>query len=420
MFDHVGVAVGDFPASERFYRTLLSALGAQPSYTGADMIGWEDFWIGPSDARHPVICGLHVGFRAPSRAAVDAFWQAGVDAGHRAAGPPGPRTADRSDHYGAFLLDPDGNHVEAVHTGREPHVPDGHIDHLWLRVRDPAASSRFYGAIAPHTGLRTGVQEPGHVQLLGGDFSLSLVSDGRPLTPPAHIAFSAADNATVDAFHASALAAGYADHGGPGERDYHPVTTPPSFSIPTDTTSSRSITTAEQRTASRRPGPPAHGDDLKHEQTVPDGGPVGRVALTETVPERGGPRRIGGDRQEVRPHPPQPRPVDRVPVVDQQRRARVAGEVALPLERSWPLGLDLIDGHGEVAVPVDGVDTRHRVHAPGRVHGGEDTVIVGEQPGPGLGGGEPHPTPTAPETLSVSNTARILAADRPSRPHQRP
>src|ERR1700735_876379 len=144
MFDHVGLSVTDFTASEHFYRTVLSALGAEPSYTASDMVGWEDWWIGQADDQHPVARGLHVGFRAPSREAVDAFWQAGIEAGYRDDGGPGPRPIYRPDYYGAFLLDPDGTSAEAVHTDREGSVPDGSVDHLWMRVRDPAVSKRFY------------------------------------------------------------------------------------------------------------------------------------------------------------------------------------------------------------------------------------------------------------------------------------
>ena len=57
-------------------------------------------------ASTPVTRGLHIGFRAPSRAAVDAFWQAGIDAGYRDDGAPGPRTVYGPDYYGGFLLDP--------------------------------------------------------------------------------------------------------------------------------------------------------------------------------------------------------------------------------------------------------------------------------------------------------------------------
>ena len=223
MFDHVGVAVSDLAASERFYRTVLSALGVEPTHADAELVEWEDFAIGPTDREHPVTRGLHVGFRAPDSAGVDAFWQAGIDAGHRDDGAPGPRPQYGPTYYGGFLLDPDGNGVEAVHGGRSPSVPVGRVDHLWIRVRDPAASRRFYTTIAPHAGLRLGLDERDHVQFVGADYSFSLVADERPLTEHVHLAFGARDDATVRDFHSAALAAGYEDHGAPGERAvYHP------------------------------------------------------------------------------------------------------------------------------------------------------------------------------------------------------
>ena len=223
MFDHVGVAVSDLAASERFYRTVLSVLGLEPGPAGAALIQWDDWAIGPTDSEHPVTRGLHVGFRASDREQVDAFWQAGIDAGYRDDGAPGPRPQYSSSYYGAFLLDPDGNSVEAVHSEREDPVPVGRVDHLRIRVRDPEASRRFYTTIAPHAGLRLTHDEPGRVELSGPDHSLSLVRDARPLTRHVHIAFPARDDATVRAFHAAALAAGYENHGVPGERAvYHP------------------------------------------------------------------------------------------------------------------------------------------------------------------------------------------------------
>ena len=177
MFDHVAIAVADLAASERFYRTVLSVLGAEPSHADAELVEWADWDIVPTDREHPVTRGLHVGFRAPSRAAVDAFWQAGIDAGYRDDGAPGPRTVYGPDYYGGFLLDPDGNSAEAVHTEREDPVPDGRVDHLWIRVRDPAASKRFYTTIAPHAGLRIGVDEPDHIQVVGEDFSVTLIDE---------------------------------------------------------------------------------------------------------------------------------------------------------------------------------------------------------------------------------------------------
>ncbi|MGZ6637995.1 MAG: VOC family protein [Solirubrobacteraceae bacterium] len=102
-------------------------------------------------------------------------------------------------------------------------MPVGCIDHLWIRVRDPQASRHFYTTIAPHAGLRLVHDGPGRVQLSGTDYSFSLVRDERPLTEHVHLAFPASEDATVRAFHAAALAAGYEDHGAPGERAvYHP------------------------------------------------------------------------------------------------------------------------------------------------------------------------------------------------------
>src|SRR5205085_6218535 len=223
VFDHVAIAVSDPAASERFYRTLLSVLGIEPSQADAELVEWDDWDIGPTDPEHPVTRGLHIGFRARDHAQVDAFWQAGVDAGYRDDGAPGPRTQYGPTYYGAFLLDPDGNSVEAVLYDRENAVPVGSIDHLWFRVRDLQASRRFYTAIAPHAGLRLAHDEPGRVQLSGPDYSLSLVRDERPLTEHVHLAFPAREDATVRAFHAAALAAGYENHGAPGERAvYHP------------------------------------------------------------------------------------------------------------------------------------------------------------------------------------------------------
>jgi catechol 2,3-dioxygenase-like lactoylglutathione lyase family enzyme len=223
VFDHVGISVSDLAASERFYRTVLSVLGVEPSHADAELVEWDDWAIGPADREHPVTGGLHVGFRAPSREAVDAFWQAGIDADYRDDGAPGPRTVYGPSYYGAFLLDPDGNSAEAVHSERDDPVPNGRVDHLWIRVRDPAASKRFYTTIAPYAGLELGADEPSRVRLKGAGHSFSLIDDERPLTEHVHVAFAAQDDATVRAFHAAALAAGYADHGGPGERAvYHP------------------------------------------------------------------------------------------------------------------------------------------------------------------------------------------------------
>jgi catechol 2,3-dioxygenase-like lactoylglutathione lyase family enzyme len=217
VFDHVTIRVSDREASERFYTTVLGVLGLEPK-RGELYDEWADFSIAQADDEFPVSRNLHVAFFAPSTQLVDEFWRVGTQAGYRDDGAPGPRPQYGPDYYGGFLRDPDGNSVEAVNNDRARHG----IDHLWLRVADPQASKRFYETIAPHAGIRLGDDTPERVQFVGPDGTCSFVA-GSPLTEHVHLAFPATDDGTVDAFHRTALAAGYRDNGGPGERAvYHP------------------------------------------------------------------------------------------------------------------------------------------------------------------------------------------------------
>jgi predicted lactoylglutathione lyase len=170
----------------------------------------------------PATQGLHIGFAAASRALVDEFWRVGTGHGYRDAGRPGPRPQYHHDYYGAFLLDPDGNSAEAVHLGAERAGVEraGNIDHLWIRVADLEASRRFYELVAPHTGfvLHRSIQQLAAFAGESGSFS---VVQGTP-TKRVHMAFTAGDDETVDAFHRTATGAGYRDNGAPGERPvYH-------------------------------------------------------------------------------------------------------------------------------------------------------------------------------------------------------
>ena len=199
MFDHVTIRVSDLEASRRFYDTVLGTLGLVRA--GDE---WGDFSIAAGEAPTR---NLHVGFGAPDRETVDAFHRAGVEAGYTSDGL-GERPQYTPAYYGGFLLDPDGNSIEAVHHERA--VSD--IDHVWLRVADAAASVRFYATIAPYAGI---------VQDAGTHFTGLMLVEGEA-SENVHLAWPASDNATVDAFHAAALAAGYRDHGAPGERAiYH-------------------------------------------------------------------------------------------------------------------------------------------------------------------------------------------------------
>jgi catechol 2,3-dioxygenase-like lactoylglutathione lyase family enzyme len=152
VFDHVTIRVSDRASSERFYLRVLSELGIEPSAQSESFTEWKDFSLAPADSEHPATRHLHLGFVAPSREHVDAFWRAGVDAGYESDGEPGLRPEYADDYYGAFLLDPDGNSAEAVHHGslRE----GGVVDHLWIRVSDLAESTRFYETVRPAAGFR--------------------------------------------------------------------------------------------------------------------------------------------------------------------------------------------------------------------------------------------------------------------------
>jgi len=215
MFDHIAVSVSDLERSERFYRTVLGALELEPA-SNHQWVWWDEFIIGATDAEHPVTRHLHVGFVASSREQVDRFHAAGVAAGHTSDGEPGPRPQYGETYYGAFLLDPDGNSVEAVH--HDDVRRGGVVDHLWIGVRDLERSFAFYSLIAPHTGLREGSSGDARRQLRGPWATFSLVADGREPTSGLHIAFQVPDRRTVADFHAAAVAAGYTDNGVPGVR----------------------------------------------------------------------------------------------------------------------------------------------------------------------------------------------------------
>lgn len=128
MFDHLSLTVSDIVRAERFYDAVMAALGHPKVGASA---GWLGYGL-RADADHPErgylsirlgaapepAVGRHVAFRAASRAAVDAFHAAGLAAGGRDEGAPGLRPHYHAAYYAAFLADPDGNRIEAVHHRR--------------------------------------------------------------------------------------------------------------------------------------------------------------------------------------------------------------------------------------------------------------------------------------------------------------
>ncbi|HVM69714.1 MAG TPA: VOC family protein [Gaiellaceae bacterium] len=122
MLDHVGLNVSDLAASRSFYDAALEPLGYRPSIEHDTHVGYvgperyPHFWLARRD---PVGTGTHVAFRAEGRAAVEAFHAAAVAAGGTDNGAPGLRPQYDERYYGAFVLDPDGNNVEAVTFAEE-------------------------------------------------------------------------------------------------------------------------------------------------------------------------------------------------------------------------------------------------------------------------------------------------------------
>jgi catechol 2,3-dioxygenase-like lactoylglutathione lyase family enzyme len=116
MYDHIGLRVADPDTSVRFYSAALQELGhvvgsRGDGYAGIGPRDAPALWLYQSDERGR---GTHVAFAAASRAAVDRFHAQGLQAGGRDNGKPGLRADYSPTYYAAFLIDPDGNNVEAV------------------------------------------------------------------------------------------------------------------------------------------------------------------------------------------------------------------------------------------------------------------------------------------------------------------
>ena len=119
VFDHVDLHAGDFAASVRFYETVLAPLGIPKLFSDGGSACFSNLNVVD---RQPPTTGLHVCFHARSREAVDEFHRAGVAAGFRSNGEPGYREYGPG-YYAAYLLDPDGNNVEALYRD------EGNIGH---------------------------------------------------------------------------------------------------------------------------------------------------------------------------------------------------------------------------------------------------------------------------------------------------
>lgn len=113
LIDHVHLRCRDLQASKRFYKAALGALGLELN-DGGDHAFSDELWMdhGETESR------IHLAFQARDREAVQRFYEAALAAGGRDNGAPGERSYHPG-YYACFVLDPDGNNIEAVHHG--PH-----------------------------------------------------------------------------------------------------------------------------------------------------------------------------------------------------------------------------------------------------------------------------------------------------------
>jgi catechol 2,3-dioxygenase-like lactoylglutathione lyase family enzyme len=114
--EHVAVNVTDWERAKRFYEAILTPLGYRVVYEEDGTLayfadrGGLDFGIGRRDP----VGGAHVAFACPDRETVDAFHAGALAAGGRDNGPPGLRPQYDASYYAAYVLDGDGNNIEAV------------------------------------------------------------------------------------------------------------------------------------------------------------------------------------------------------------------------------------------------------------------------------------------------------------------
>ena len=114
LFDHIHLRVADLEASKRFYRAVLTSLGLPDVLVeGPGFFYADELFVDKADS---YITRVHLAFQAPDRETVHAFYQAALAAGGRDNGAPGERSYHPG-YYGAFVLDPDGNNIEAVFHG---------------------------------------------------------------------------------------------------------------------------------------------------------------------------------------------------------------------------------------------------------------------------------------------------------------
>ena len=243
MFTHFTLGTNDRPRAEAFYAAVMPALGLKL------VKSVEDFFAYAADAQAPpwlVINrpfdglpatwgnGFHVALLAKDEAAVQAFHAAALAAGGHDEGAPGLRPRYAADYYAAYVRDPDGNKLQAVHyrDGRRAGPCGDVVSHVTLGSNDLERSRAFYEGLLAALGIARLPEEetPGEdlaFGIAGTQLPLAFIQrpfDGRPATwgNGAHVSFDAPSRVAVGAFHEAALSLGGSDEGRPGLRPrYH-------------------------------------------------------------------------------------------------------------------------------------------------------------------------------------------------------
>lgn len=123
MIDHVNIPVRSLAVSEPFFRDVLAVLGVHRLLQDGPAVGFGvDHWAFGIVETERDFPAMHVAFAAHTRDEVDAFYHRALASGGRSNGAPGLRSAYGPGYYAAYVFDPDGHNIEAVHRS----MPDSH------------------------------------------------------------------------------------------------------------------------------------------------------------------------------------------------------------------------------------------------------------------------------------------------------
>ena len=139
IMSHVSIGTNDYAAATAFYDKVMPTIGAGrvfepeglPEGAGAVAYGkrFPEFWVQTphDDGKAEVANGIHFAFLAPSKEAVQAFWDAAIEAGASPDGEPGPRPHYGEPYYGCFVYDLDGHKIEAMYWDFELAAASGEM-----------------------------------------------------------------------------------------------------------------------------------------------------------------------------------------------------------------------------------------------------------------------------------------------------